>query len=259
MKIITAYCTETGNKRKQNQDSLAFLALDFQGKKAVFAIVCDGMGGLQKGELASKELILAFRNWFYTDFSFMVTKKVFTERRLYEQWNRLLQKVNRRFLEYTVEKGVTMGTTMSALLIYKGQFFICHVGDSCIYQVDHMVKKLTVDHSLVAEEIRRGLITKEQALANPYRNVLLQCVGALAEVKPQFTSGNLAIPVTFILATDGFIHKMSEGELYDYFCPEHLKHKQQMTEVCEVSTRLLLNRGEQDNITVLALMIQNGE
>lgn len=259
MEIVTAYNTDIGNMRKLNQDSLSVKVVNTPLERIAFAIVCDGMGGLERGELASKELIFAFNKWFATAFVQMVADNSFSVKKLNAQWMMLVNKLNKQLGNYASQKGIMMGTTLSVLLIYKDSFFICHVGDSCIYKIDNSIKKLTIDHTLAAEEVRRGIITEEEALADPGRNILMQCVGASKIVKPQFESGDITGAMTFLLSSDGFIHNITEQEIFENFCPQNMKDRVQMTRVCEEITKLVIERGEKDNVTVVVLTLRNEE
>lgn len=256
MEIIASYYTDVGPVKEINQDSLSVKVVNSPRGKIVFAIVCDGMGGLEQGELASKEVVVAFNNWFATQFAQMVADNTFSEETVYEQWREQVELMNDRLGEYADNQGTMMGTTISVLLIYKGDYFICHVGDSRIYRIDQAVNRITLDHTLVAQEVKLGRITEEEAMIDPRRSILLQCVGASGVIEPQFEMGSITKETTFLLSSDGFVHMISEEEIYDYFRPELLTDKEQVAQTCETVTKLVLNRGEKDNITVVAVVLK---
>lgn len=256
MEIMASYYTDVGSVKEINQDSLSVKVVNSPGGKIVFALVCDGMGGLEQGELASKEVVVAFNNWFATQFAQMVAENSFTQESVDGQWQDLIEAVNTRLSEYADNQGMMMGTTLSALLIYKGEYFICHVGDSRIYQINQSVNQITQDHTLVAKEIEMGVLTEAEALVDPRRSILLQCVGASGVVEPQYEKGTITGETTFLLASDGFIHMISEEEIYQYFRPEALTDKDKITNICEKTTCLVKERGERDNITVIAVVVK---
>lgn len=256
MEIIASYYTDVGSVKEINQDSLSVKVVNSPRGKIVFALVCDGMGGLEQGELASKEVVVAFNNWFATQFAQMVTENTFTQQSVDDQWQDLIETLNSRLSEYADNQGMMMGTTLSALLIYKGDYFICHVGDSRIYHITQSVNRITQDHTLVAKEIEMGVLTEEEALVDPRRSILLQCVGASGVVEPQYERGTITGETTFLLASDGFIHMISEEEIYQYFRPEVLTDKDKITDICEKTTCLVKERGERDNITVIAVVVK---
>ena len=146
-----------------------------------------------------------------------------------------------------------MGTTLTSLLLYRDNYYICHVGDSRIYKIADRILQITEDHSLVAKEVELGYLTKEQALVDPRRSVLLQCVGASDTVNPQFEKGQIPERVTFVLSSDGFVHMLSEEEIFQYFQPDQIRNKEQLTAICKEATEIVMERGERDNITVAAL------
>ncbi len=253
MEIIASYDTNAGLVKTMNQDSLSVKVVNSPQGSIVFALVCDGMGGLEHGELASKEAILTLNQWFQNRFAKLVAGNCVTEEILYQQWQEEITKVNERLLAYADVQGVSMGTTLTALLLYKGNYYVCHVGDSRVYKIADRIIQVTEDHTLVAKEVELGYLTKEQALVDPRRSVLLQCVGASEEVIPQFEQGCIPEKVTFILSSDGFVHMLTEEEIYQYFRPDVIKDKEQLTSVCKETTQLVMERGERDNITVIAI------
>lgn len=253
MEMIAACYTDIGRYKQINQDSLSVKIVNSPHGKIAFALVCDGMGGLEHGELASKETILAMNQWFQNEFAQLVAENKVTEERLYQQWQNLIDDVNERLAAYAQTQGVSMGTTLTALLLYRDNYYICHVGDSRIYKIADRIWQITEDHSLVAKEVELGYLTKEQALVDPRRSVLLQCVGASDMVKPQFEKGDIPAQVTFVLSSDGFVHMLSEDEIFHSFCPERVQDKEQLTAICKEATELVLERGERDNVTVVAI------
>lgn len=253
MEIIAAFYTDIGRFKQINQDSLSVKIVNSPHGKIVFALVCDGMGGLEHGELASKETILAMNQWFQNEFAMLVSQNKVTEENLYKQWREEVESVNDRLSAYAQTQGVSMGTTLTALLLYRGHYYICHVGDSRIYKIADRIVQITEDHSLVAREVELGYLTKEQALVDPRRSVLLQCVGASETVKPQFEKGQIPERGTFVLSSDGFVHMLSEEEIFHYFHPDSIRNKEQLTAICKEATEVVMERGERDNITVVAI------
>jgi serine/threonine protein phosphatase PrpC len=256
MEVLTAYETNVGNVKKINQDSLSVKVVNSPRGKLVFAVVCDGMGGLEQGELASKETVLAFHNWFASSLAELVAENTFSQEVLFSQWQALIERMNQYLGDYATQKSMMMGTTVSLLLIYQGNYYICHVGDSRIYQVGSQVTQLTCDHSLVAQEVAMGLLTQEEAQTDPRRSILLQCVGASEVVEPQYESGTLPEEGTFLLSSDGFVHMVSDAELLERFRPGQIRDKEMLAQVCRDTVELVMQRGEKDNITVVAVVIK---
>lgn len=250
MEYIAAYHTDVGITKKTNQDSLAIKIVDTKDGKVAFAIVCDGMGGLSKGEVASKEVIIAFCNWFDNILVDDIENGNFEESRLVEQWNEIVQTQNKRLGAYGEQNHLQLGTTVSALLLYKNQYYTVHVGDSRIYQLSSEVLQLTSDQTFIAREIAAGRMTPEQAKTDPRRSVLLQCVGASPVVEPEFRKGDVLRNAVYMLCSDGFRHQISNDEMMEKIGPAAATDEEKMKYGCIYLTELVKNRKETDNITV---------
>ncbi|MGN0152496.1 MAG: PP2C family protein-serine/threonine phosphatase [Wujia sp.] len=253
MEYIAAYHTDVGITKKTNQDSLAIKIVETKAGKVAFGIVCDGMGGLAKGELASKEVILAFCDWFDNTLVDDVEAGIFEEGRLIEQWNNIIQTQNRRLAEYGERNNLQLGTTVSALLIVGEQYYIVHVGDSRVYVLSSDAKMLTHDQTFIAREIAAGRMTEEQAKTDPRRSVLLQCVGASPVVEPEFVKGIVEKDNVFLLCSDGFRHQISTDEMVEKLGPEAATDEEKMKYGCIYLTELVKNRRETDNISVATI------
>lgn len=255
MEIFTSYGTSKGTYKKVNQDSFSIKVVNSSSGKAAFAIICDGMGGLEHGELASKEVVIAFNNWFATEFARMVSEDTFHTELLFQQWQRVVEALNFRIGTYASGQDMMMGTTVSAILIYQDRYYICHVGDSRIYKVDTGLCQLTQDQSVVAQEVRMGRLTEEEAKEDPRRSVLLQCIGASMMIEPQYDAGFIEENTVFLLCSDGFIHFLDDSEIQDAFLPCKMIDKENGNLICENWIHTVMERGERDNITVVAVVV----
>lgn len=256
MEYIAAYHTDVGTTKKTNQDSLAIKIVNTKDGVVAFAIVCDGMGGLSKGELASKEVIMAFCQWFDNDLVDSIEKGEFQETTLIQQWNNIVQNENKRLGSFGEENNIMLGTTLSAMLFYKGQYYIVHVGDSRIYQLTNDVLQLTNDQTFIAREIAAGRMTEEQAKTDPRRSVLLQCVGASRVVEPEFTKGTIKSNAVYMLCSDGFRHKITEEEMLQKIGPAVSVDEEKMKFGAIYLTELVKNRKETDNISVAMIKVK---
>lgn len=253
MEYIAAYHTDVGISKKTNQDSLAIKVAETADGVACFSIVCDGMGGLAKGELASKEVIEAFSEWYETTLLEDIENGEFSEDRLIDQWNDIIQYQNRRLGNYGARNQIQLGTTVSAILMYKDRYYIVHVGDSRIYRLTDKVRQLTKDQTLIQREMDAGRLTPEMAKVDPRRSILLQCVGASPVVEPEFTKGDVKEGTTYMLCSDGFRHKISEEEMIIQIGPQNARTEGAMHHGCIVLTELVKQRKETDNISVVLI------
>ena len=253
MEFSATYNTDIGIKKFTNQDSLALRIIDTPKGQVAFGIVCDGMGGLAKGELASKEVIDSFTRWFDETFVEEILSDTFSAESLRREWNGIIQNENRLLGMYGADNNIMLGTTVSALLMYDNEFYIVHVGDSRVYELRDSVRILTRDQTFVAREIAAGRMTPEEAKTDPRRSVLLQCVGASAEVKPDFLKGKIQKNAIYLICSDGFRHQISEEEILEKLGPNAIKSDEDMKYGCVYLTEMVKNRKEADNITVAVI------
>ena len=169
MEFSATYNTDIGIKKFTNQDSLAIRIINSPKGQVAFGIVCDGMGGLAKGELASKEVINAFTKWFDETFISEILDDTFSPDSLRKEWNSIIQNENRLLGMYGSDNNIMLGTTISAILMYEDSFFIAHVGDSRVYELKDSLRILTKDQTFVAREIAAGRMTPEEAKTDPRR------------------------------------------------------------------------------------------
>ena len=224
----------------------------------LFASVCDGMGGLAKGEVASAAMVHAFAQWFEEDLPAIVKSMddgSFSEGKLWEQWSSLIDRTSRRIEAFGKNIHIALGTTAVGVLIYGEDYYTLNVGDSRVYLLADNIYQLTKDQSYVQREIDAGRMTYEQSLTDPQRNVLLQCVGASPFVHPVFSHGRTAPGHVFMLCCDGFRHVILPQEFYQAFHPLQMTDEMVMKQRLEQMTRLNIERREDDNISAILVKL----
>lgn len=254
MEYLVAAYTDTGVRKETNQDSICIrrAAVSDRGE-AILAVVCDGMGGLKKGEVASATAVNAFGAWFDANLSrlpFFDNSNFVQVRR---QWSTLVDELQQGLLSYANIDKAQLGTTVAAFFAYGDRYLTMNIGDSRIYERKKSLRQLTEDQSLVAREIAAGRITKEESRHHPQRNILLQCLGAGNQVTPVFTEGKVQGDALYLLCTDGLSHEVSPQELEECFQAVYLNSKDTMTSALREMTELCMARGETDNITSILL------
>lgn len=252
MNFLTAFHTDIGIKKKTNQDSLLIQQAKTDIGNVLLAVICDGMGGLAKGEVASACMIYAFKNWFCQELPKMLNAGLQPEA-LRDSWEQLVSNVNQKITNYSINKGVSMGTTCVALLIVDSTYFIMNIGDSRIYLISDNIYQLTKDQTYVQREIDAGRMTYEEAQRDPQRNVLLQCVGASPVIEPDFIMGDVQINQCYMLCCDGFRHVIHPQEFYQYLNPAIATNTTVMEQNLFYLTELNKQRGETDNITAVLI------
>lgn len=240
--------TDVGIKKSTNQDSVLMKVARTDYGKVVFAAVCDGMGGLAKGELASATLVRMLSKWFDEEFPKMLYRGLSMEE-LQKSWTELIYNANDKISAYGRSIRVNLGTTMVAMLIVGHVYYIVNVGDSRIYMLKDELIQITKDQTVIQREMDLGRMTKEEAARDPRRNVLLQCVGASEAIVPDFYTGNVESGTMFLLCSDGFRHVLSKEEMYEYLSPYRLFNEQAMMDSLVYLVDLDKYRQETDNIS----------
>jgi protein phosphatase len=195
--------TDTGKKRANNED--AFLLNDESGLYAV----ADGIGGSEGGEVASRIAVETLARAMpdllgekdAPSISALKEAVVFANRAINEQRSKDPVLAN-------------MGTTLTALLLRDKQAFIAHIGDSRAYLFrTGKLLQLTDDHSFVAEQVRAGTFTPEQARSSPYRHVITRALGIVEEAKADLTDHALQEDDRFLLCTDGLTEMVADADI----------------------------------------------
>jgi len=215
MQIESWGASDVGQARKVNED--AFLLERDLGLLAV----ADGMGGFQRGDVASqlavnvlKEVVSANRAVIelYRHTPSDGTRAA-VRAMLEDAFQRACEEVHQAAIAITGEGG-RMGTTLDAMLIVGREAFIGHVGDGRIYlQRGREVHQITEDHSLVAEKVRDGLLTPEQARKVKFKNVITRALGVFPSVMVDTLHFELDPGDRLLMCTDGLYRYMGLREL----------------------------------------------
>lgn len=251
MQFIAAGDTDIGLVKETNQDSYGVKIIQTPAGIMTLAVLCDGMGGYSKGEVASATLVHAFLKWADTRLPILCTS--LSEETLRPEWNALAIAYNQKIAAYGNNVGITLGTTLTAILLTQTKYFVIHVGDSRLYQFADAGVCLTRDQTVVAREIEEGLLTEEQAKTDARRSVLLQCIGASETVVPDFFSGAVRENAVYMLCSDGFCHEITIQDMFNCLRPEVMQNQAEMMQ----NMRLLIDtdkqRQERDNISVVCV------
>lgn len=254
MEFKIAIHTDIGSVKASNQDSICVKEAYTPEGTVLLAAVCDGMGGLEKGEVASKTMVELLDAWFEKDLSYLLAKAD-RKKEICNSLDMLVKNCNRIIMSYGAQRHIQLGTTVTVLLFLPdGNYVICHVGDTRAYIINNYTAEvLTEDQTLVQRELRMGRITKEQALTDPRANVLLQCVGASKQVQPVFLQGAVMDNVCYMLCSDGFRHKITQKEIAEAFSPVVNANEVIMKRNIVALVDKNIERGETDNISALLI------
>ncbi|MDE6592278.1 MAG: Stp1/IreP family PP2C-type Ser/Thr phosphatase [Oscillospiraceae bacterium] len=199
--------TDIGLGRKENQDSADWIELP----EAVFAVVCDGMGGSNAGSEASRRAVSIIRERVSKGY-----RPEFDENRIR---NLLIASVKTASavvydLGSAVPEWNGMGTTCVAALVRGNTVHMVNVGDSRGYIINHEIKQITRDHSMVMRMYERGDITREELKNHPERNIITRAVGVEEDVEADYFESEISPGSSILLCTDGLSNYCDEGMIF---------------------------------------------
>ena len=251
MSVIRSWArTDIGRKRKHNED--AFLTDDALG----LYVVADGMGGHAAGEVASAQAVKSIREALEGGRPLLES---FAKAPTVEGREHVAQLMERAILKacadiHAIASGDSgkrgMGTTVVALLAAGKKAVVGHVGDSRVYLFRNgRAHQLTEDHTIIQEQLKRGLITREQVATAENRNVITRAVGIQASVAVDTLVTDLLPGDLYLLCSDGLHGYLSEDEL-----PQLLS--QERARLPDLLIDLALQRGGKDNVTAVCLSVE---
>ncbi len=233
MKVVAK--THCGKVRPINEDR--YLVPE-EGDSIV--LVADGMGGHKAGEVASETAAQTIRACAVK----MHGREISIKTAL--KWVRQANQIIYRMANEKPEC-MGMGTTMTFLYFMDKHALLAHVGDSRCYRIrDGRIMQLTKDHSLVAELVRIGEITPEQARNHPYRNIITRALGTDDYVAVDAQDIPVEENDVYLLCSDGLSNYLEEDELLQAV------QNQPSDALCDHLVQIALDRGGRDNITVVA-------
>lgn len=252
MDFYISTVTDAGTKKSVNQDCIFAEPFDTPTGRMAFAVLCDGMGGHEHGEVASAFLATAFAKWMYNSLPRLASAPI-EDQTICEEWAALISQQNTQIRQYGMQRGITVGSTVTAMLLTQSRYYILNIGDSRAYEIGPAVRQLTNDHTVVADEVRLGNMTLEQAELAPMKNVLTRCVGVAESVYPDIFFGTPQENTVYMLCSDGFRHYISTGELHEFLLVKNSNDPEQMKTQARTLVELNKQRGETDNISVVTI------
>jgi serine/threonine protein phosphatase PrpC len=231
--------TDIGCVRENNEDAFGF------DESFGIYVVCDGMGGLDSGEVASSLAMAAILSNFRS-----------TAQSHGNVGSRLLMAIstaNRDVFEFAAVPPLKgMGTTAVAAAIDVNRLLIANVGDSRAYLIDNgQCRQITVDHSYINELIRNGALTAETAISadlEAMQSIITRAIGISSEVEPDLYTEDLHPGAAILLSTDGLTRHVQAHEIAAVFADFD------PSLVCDRLIQIAKERGGHDNITCLLLV-----
>jgi len=243
MKTISIASRSEKGRRPTNEDACLVLSSDnLGGRLDGLLVVADGMGGRASGAVASGMAVNAIRDVFVSD----VESEALNPQELL---SRGFHAANEAVYQGASSKPELSGmaTTCVAAAVQGGKALIAHMGDSRAYLLrDGQLRRLTEDHSFVAEKVKNGEITEEQARRSRFRNVITRAVGLAPEAKPEIGGVDLQSGDVLLLCTDGLTIPVSDGDIADILCSSS-----DAEEACSRLIKTALRNGGRDNVSAV--------
>jgi protein phosphatase len=255
MHTVSVGLSDVGRRRAINEDAYSC------DDQLSFYVVADGVGGHQKGEVASRETVEQLGMWVHG-----AKHQLESLVNAMESGDEEARWEIRRLLESGVQSACYMvfgmaeldpdkrgmSTTCSALLLRGSYAFAAHVGDSRVYRLrDRDVLQITEDHTLINYKLKQGLITPEEAKRAGGKNVITRAVGHKDYVQVDTADVDVAPGDRFLLCSDGLHNYIrNDGELVE------LLEGDSIDASCHAAVGLANQRGGKDNITVVVIEIR---
>ncbi len=235
------YQTDIGSVRSSNQDNVNI----FTKKDMFLAIVADGMGGHNAGEIASEMTVASISQAWET------LKKTMKPTEAESWLIKKIEETNEIIYQYATENVACegMGTTIVAAICTSGFASICHIGDSRCYMLSkNGFHQITEDHSYVNYLLKTGEISKEDAENHPRKNVLTKALGTKESVKPDVKSVSFEEGDKILICTDG-LYSLVENDLIESM----LQADEPLSYISQNLINAAKENGGDDNISVIIL------
>ena len=235
--LEVAALTDVGCKRSNNEDSFGYDLV------SELYVVCDGMGGMSGGEVASAAAV----EQVIQSFGLSAAGEGSVEERLYSA----IVEANRRVHEMAQGDAQLrgMGTTLVAACFDARRIVIANVGDSRAYFLRQGVcHQITFDHSFLAEQVRSGTMTEEDAKASPLQSLITRAVGTAETVAPDLFAAELEAGDMVLLTTDGLTRYADAPEI-----AQLIGNSVDLQQACQTLINVAKEQGAVDNVTCLLL------
>ena len=247
--IEVAGKTDIGRVRANNEDNYGF------DKRVGIYVVCDGMGGAAAGEVASKMAVDTVLNYYRQSakkrkFDIVGVHPGDASMRAIGLGS-AINLANQQIFDASRsnQERAGMGSTIVAVAVHDNSFSIANVGDSRIYRIrDGVIEQLTEDHSLVMEQVRRGLLTAEEAKRVDYQNIVIRALGAEPTVQADIED-MIALPGDIlVLCSDGLTKYLDGAGIM-----KPILESESMSAAVDKLVTTARDAGGADNITALLL------
>lgn len=235
--------TDVGSVRKQNQDAYFLSEPD---REYPFAVVCDGMGGTQGGDIASTMAVRSFAETMEAGLSQNKPEVAAVLKKSVDRANELV-----RYRASVDPKYHDMGTTLVAAVVEPDKVRLINIGDSRAYLISPQgIRKVTRDHSLVEDLVRSGKITSEAARTHAKKNYITRALGVERIARADLYEVPRREGDVMLLCSDGLSNTATDQELLF-----EVLHGGEIEESCQRLLQLALSRGAPDNVTAVIIQL----
>jgi serine/threonine protein phosphatase PrpC len=246
LELRVAGRTDVGRARPHNEDYVDYYIPQRSHhltRKGSLFLVADGMGGHRAGEVASRGAVKAVMERYYDEPSHDVPSS------LVQAFRTANQQLHKRSQVDPTKAG--MGTTLVAAVVLGRKLCVANVGDSRAYLLNREgLARITEDHSWVAEQVRAGLLTEEQARRHPQRNLVTRALGSKPSVEVDIFEGEIRPGDILVLCSDGLTNRVSDAEI------SAIVRRHSPEEAARLLVEEANERGGNDNISVLIASAQ---
>lgn len=241
--------SDTGKLRKRNEDTIA------SDVSIGLAVLADGMGGYNAGDVASQMAVLTITADLKTRF-----KHAIQENQLIDTSNikshlvNAVNTANNAIFQVSREQAqcAGMGTTLVLSVFIDNKVVIGHIGDSRAYLFrNHDLTQLTNDHSVLQEQLDSGLLTAEQAKFVTYKNFVTRALGVESEVDLELSTFDVAIGDIYLLCSDGLTEMVEDDEIRTTL----IENRENLAHAANTLVQKANQHGGKDNISVILIEV----
>ncbi len=229
LNYIAGAFSDRGAIKKINQDKICLRKKSVESGEAVLAVVCGGMGGMARGDVAANTVVREFAIWFRNHLEEVIEEP----QRIVNDWTAIIDELNERIWGYGKQKGIKLGTTLTVIILMPdGRYYTANVGNNRIYRME------------------KNKIRQENEQPSGKKSRIF--MGCSDLVSPYFTDGDIHTGESLLLCTDGFYHMLKNN--LDKKLIENIYEKDDdIRKMLEEVINDMTNYGGKDNISAIMI------
>jgi PPM family protein phosphatase len=241
--------SDTGKLRKRNEDSIASDA------SIGMAVLADGMGGYNAGDVASQMAVITITAYLKTKFKNAIEENQFIDTsNIKSHLVNAVNTANNAIFQVSKEQTqcAGMGTTLVLSLFIDNKVIIGHIGDSRAYRLrNNDLTQLTNDHSVLQEQLDSGLLTAEQAKFATYKNFVTRALGVEPDVDLELSTYDVVVGDIYLLCSDGLSEMVEDVEIGTII----IENRDNLAHAANTLVQKANQHGGKDNISVILIEV----